>query len=151
MNILFVCTGNTCRSPMAEALLKHHSDGTMNVRSAGIFASEGSPASQQSIEVLKEEGVELDHSSKPLTKDSMEWADLVLTMTEGHKHAILSQFPARKDAVFTLKEHVSEDAQSEQSFPSKDVSDPFGGPVDVYRQTFIELQSLIRKLQKKYS
>ncbi|WP_408008638.1 low molecular weight protein arginine phosphatase [Pseudalkalibacillus sp. A8] len=108
MNILFVCTGNTCRSPMAEALLRHYSNGKIDVQSAGIYASYGSPASAQSIEVLKDEGIPCNHQSQPLTEELVEWADLILTMTSQHKYAIISQFPAILGKVHTIKEHVSD-------------------------------------------
>ncbi|MCF6410918.1 low molecular weight protein arginine phosphatase [Pseudalkalibacillus salsuginis] len=107
MNILFVCTGNTCRSPMAEALLRHYSTGKIEVQSAGIYASYGSPASAQSIEVLKDEGIPCHHKSQPLTEDLAEWADLILTMTSQHKYVIISQFPDKMGKVHTIKEHVS--------------------------------------------
>ncbi len=106
MNILFVCTGNTCRSPMAEAILRHRSDNSIQVRSAGIFASNGSPASRQSVEVLQDKGIKINHQSQALTEELVEWADLVLTMTGQHKQAILSQFPSKIGHIFTLKEHV---------------------------------------------
>lgn len=197
MNILFVCTGNTCRSPMAEAILRHHADDSLKVRSAGLFASAGSPASHQSMQVLKDNGIDIDHRSQPLNEELVEWADLILTMTSQHKQAIISQFPAKMKHVFTLKEHVSEQKESldkieqlydkigqarielmelgngvqdkrqaiyeqmekwmkeaqklEQSVPSMDVSDPFGGSKEIYCQTYEELDELIQKLAKKYS
>ncbi|WP_221567309.1 low molecular weight protein arginine phosphatase [Alkalihalobacillus sp. TS-13] len=197
MNILFVCTGNTCRSPMAEALLRHYSKGKIEVQSAGIYAAYGSPASLQSIEVLKDEGILYNHKSQPLTEDLVEWADLILTMTTQHKQAIISQFPSKLKNVHTIREHVSDhketldkldevydkieqlrvqiyetddgnDAEKqalftkiqdliteaerlEQSMPVMDVSDPFGGPKELYCQTFKELDELVRKLTEKYS
>ncbi|WP_261131071.1 low molecular weight protein arginine phosphatase [Bacillus sp. Marseille-Q3570] len=196
MNILFVCTGNTCRSPMAEALLRHYSKGEIEVQSAGIYAAYGSPASAKSIEVLKDEGIPCNHKSQPLTGDLVEWSDLILTMTTQHKQAIISQFPSKLKNVHTIKEHVSDHKETldkldevydkieqlrvriyetddgdvekqvlftkmqdliaeaerlEQSMPVMDVSDPFGGPKEVYCQTFKELDELVQKLTEKYS
>ncbi|SDJ28600.1 low molecular weight protein arginine phosphatase [Salimicrobium halophilum] len=105
MNILFVCTGNTCRSPMAEAILKDKRN-DFSVASAGIFAGEGQPISEGSRQVLEEEGVEVDHASQPVTQDLLAWADLILTMTERHKQALAMQYDGHDEKLFTLKEYV---------------------------------------------
>ncbi|UOQ45345.1 low molecular weight protein arginine phosphatase [Halobacillus salinarum] len=105
MNILFICTGNTCRSPMAEALLKAKND-EFNVKSAGIFAGDGQPLSKNSAAVLKEMDLTCDHSSVALNEELLQWADLVFTMTDRHKEALAMQYPHYEDKVFTLKEFV---------------------------------------------
>ncbi|RFB17274.1 low molecular weight protein arginine phosphatase [Bacillus sp. HNG] len=138
--VLFVCTGNTCRSPMAEAILRKKAGESIEVKSAGIFASDGSPASTNTAHVLQEKGIECQHSSSLLTQDLIEWATCILTMTSHHKQAILHSFPEAQDKVFTLKEYVDSDG---------DVSDPFGGPVDIYRETYAELEPLIEKVLSK--
>ncbi len=105
MNILFVCTGNTCRSPMAEVLLKSKST-DIGVKSAGIFAGVGQPMTEHSVTVLQEMNLAADHQSKPVDENLLTWSDLVLTMTDKHKETLSIQYPHHEDKFFTLKEYV---------------------------------------------
>ncbi|OLO42269.1 low molecular weight phosphatase family protein [Alkalihalophilus pseudofirmus] len=139
--VLFVCTGNTCRSPMAEALLKQKLNDEIEVQSAGIYAVPGSDASEQTKEVLKERGISFAHRSQTLSLELLNWATIVLTMTESHKQLIISQFPEMNKKVFTLKEY----AQGEDGF-SGDIADPYGGSVNEYRFTAYEIETMIEKL-----
>ncbi|MGM0842387.1 MAG: low molecular weight protein arginine phosphatase [Bacillota bacterium] len=143
MNILFVCTGNTCRSPMAEAVLKHKGAEGFDVKSAGVFAMDGSDASFKTKEVLKENDIIHRHQSSSLSRENLDWASYIFTMTSNHKRAIVDQYPHVADKIFTLKEFVHEDPAD------LDVSDPYGGSVDIYRHTYRELDSLIDELIKK--
>ncbi|MGD6966561.1 low molecular weight protein arginine phosphatase [Rossellomorea vietnamensis] len=143
MNILFVCTGNTCRSPMAEALLRHKGKDAFNVKSAGVFAADGQKASFQTQEVLKENDIIHEHQSSSLSPKHIHWADYIFTMTEGHKQNIAAIHPQAADKMFTLKEFVTESAVD------RDVSDPFGGSMEVYRGTYKEMDGLIERLIEK--
>lgn len=138
MNILFVCTGNTCRSPMAEAILRHKNLENIDVRSAGIFAMDGGQASPQTQQVLDEKGIKHNHQSRCVTQDDVHWADYVFAMTSAHKTMLADKYPFAMDRIFTLKEFASG--------MGLDVSDPFGGSVDMYRRTYQELNQLMTSL-----
>ena len=138
--ILFVCTGNTCRSPMAEAIARKL-DKNLEVKSAGLFTVQGSTISPFAKEVLQENNIVHQHQSTPFTKEVGDWADLILTMTKSHKDYIFSQYPDLRYKVFSLKEYVKADGM--------DVIDPYGGSIDTYRRTFEELYDLITKLGEK--
>ena len=142
MNIYFVCTGNTCRSPMAEAILTSLNMENVNVKSAGIYALEGGAMSDHAQAVLAEEHISLPHISKAVNENDLKWADLVLTMTVKHKELLLASYPQINGKVFTLKEFTA-------PYASKDISDPFGGDVYQYKQTFNELKHYILLLQTK--
>ncbi|MGM0471010.1 MAG: low molecular weight protein arginine phosphatase [Bacillota bacterium] len=108
--ILFVCTGNTCRSSMAEYIFKDLVDcEEYEVMSAGVSAVDGRPPSLQAQQVMKEQGIDIsDHEAQKLTADLVKEADLILTMTRQHKDTVLNKVPESKDKVYALKE-FSED------------------------------------------
>ena len=140
MNIFFVCTGNTCRSPMAQAILTAKKLQGIEVRSAGLFAGE-SPLSLNAQTVLNDQGIEFEHTSKQFLPSDMEWSTLILTMTDAHKQYLLQQYPGATQKLFTLKEFASGS--------SADVSDPYGGSLSTYQQTFEELKGLIEQVVDK--
>jgi protein-tyrosine phosphatase len=132
---LVVCTGNTCRSPMAEGILRQLLSERLNcaadeieqrgatVMSAGISAGPGGAAASQAIEVMSESGIDLrTHSSQAVTPQIINFSDVILTMTNGHRAAIVNRWPHLEKKTFTVRRD------------NGDISDPIGGPVEVYRQ-----------------
>lgn len=148
MNIVIVCTGNTCRSPMAEAILKDalikrgEEIDKFNITSSGISTTDGLDASNHSISALREMNIDLkNHKSKLLTLDLVKKSDLILTMTKAHKDIILNSMPQFSDKVFTLKEFADDN--------DMDIVDPFGGNLEIYKFTAKDIQNTINKLVDK--
>ena len=140
--LIFVCTGNTCRSPMAEGLLKHllGPECGWEVSSAGVCAANGWPASEHAVEALREKGIDIsDLHSQTLTPDLINSADLLVTMTQGHRQAVLAAVPQSEGKVFLLKSFGI--AQS-----AADIYDPVGEALDVYRRVRDEIDAALPDL-----
>ncbi len=130
MTIVFVCTGNTCRSPMAEGLMRAELKSrnvTAAVTSAGLAAC-GDPAADHAVSVMEEWGLDITrHRSRPLTKELADAADRLVVMTETHRALLLAAGVAEEKILL----------------PTGGVPDPFGGSIESYRRTRDRLREIV--------
>ena len=141
MNILFVCTGNTCRSAMAAALMnKIAMENNLDIRidSAGIFADEGQRASENAVLAAAQMGADLSrHTAKQITMELINASDIILTMTKAHKQMLSG---AAKDKVYTLTEYAHKDG---------DITDPYGGDLDEYRECARQIYDALLQIKER--
>lgn len=141
MNILFICTGNTCRSPMAEGFLNkllNEENIDAKAASAGIFAQEGDSATVEAIQAAKNFGVDISsHKASIITEDMLKYSDLILTMTESHKQLL---YPIVGDKIYTLNEFAGFEGN---------IPDPFGGSIDEYNKTAESIMTAVEKVVQK--
>lgn len=145
MNLLFVCTGNTCRSPAAEVLARAEADrrgiSGVSTASAGTFAYPDQPAAAVSIAVAAARGLDLEsHRSRELSLELVEWADHVFVMTESHGRGVRDVVPG------TAVRLVTDSLPGDDPRRGRGVPDPFGGDREVYEETYLELQEAIGAL-----
>lgn len=158
--ILFVCTGNTCRSPMAEGFLRSLLENEpslsehFSAASAGISAYEGGEASKEAISVMQSDwGIDISgHRSAVLKREHIAASSLILTMTRSHRDSIISAYPEAKDKTYTLKEYAGGTISNpllRQSDDSIDIPDPYGRPPRYYNRCAGEIRQAVERLAEK--
>ena len=140
--VLFICTGNTCRSPMAaaifEKMLEEKGVGRreIKVESAGIYALENERATREAVEVMRSAGIDITkHRSRLVTETMLAGADLVLTMTRNHRRHLQDLYPDYKYKVYTLAEYSGQ--------PEEEIPDPYGQSIEAYRLALQQIKSLL--------
>ena len=143
--VLFVCTGNMCRSPMAKGLLKNripiHLKDDMVVQSAGVGTWNGAPATELAIQVCQEAQIDIGHhQSQSIEPEIIEEANLIFALDQGHFSTLRRYFPDSMDHIYLLKEYKNRDISK------PDISDPIGESYDFYKIIFEEIDQEINRI-----
>ncbi len=142
LNILIVCTGNTCRSPIAEGIFRDIADKRevdIVVKSAGLSAERGNAASPNAISSMEDIGIDIKkHQSQPVTKGIIDESDIILTMTTAQKDILIRKHPNKIYNIFSLNEYAFGN--------DTDIMDPFGGDKALYDKIRDEIMSAIESI-----
>ena len=138
MRVIFVCTGNTCRSPMAEKIFADMTkDDGVEVESRGVMCRKGAPMALNAAMVMHDMHLSTEHESTPLSESDIKDADYIITMTAGHK-AVIEEMLGKSDNVVTLDSLTH----------GGDIPDPYGMDINVYRATAAKIKEELTKLKE---
>ncbi|MBW2645178.1 MAG: low molecular weight protein arginine phosphatase [Deltaproteobacteria bacterium] len=145
MNILFVCTGNICRSPTAEGILRkliaERQTEKIEAASAGLYALPGNSVSRLALQVAQEHGVDLSqHSAQLVSSQLIAWADFVLVMEPAHREGLIACYPEAKKKIFMIR-HFADSGSSPRS-----IADPYGLQYESYRFCYLDLEDAVKGL-----
>src|SRR6056297_302907 len=143
MKVLFLCTGNTCRSPMAEGIfkkmLRKKGIEDVEVASRGLVAALGKPVAENAFLAVGEKHIRIgNHVVRQLSRNDIEESDLILTMTKSHAYQAFSMFALKDQHIHTLKDFVG-------GYEERDIADPIGGSLGDYRKCAKEIEEALKK------
>jgi len=147
MKVMFICTGNICRSAMAEYMLKRRAkveNKNIEVCSCGIYAENGDIPTYESMQVMKEYGIDISkHKATNIRNSNIKDMDVILCATNRHKDTVIYMYPELEEKVYTMKEYAGYDEYD------LDISDPWGYGLNVYRNCAKEIEQCVDKYIEK--
>ena len=147
MKVMFVCTGNICRSAMAEAMMKNmvkKENKNIDIYSCGIFAEDGWNATDNAVEVMKEHNIDLSkHRATNIRSSNIKNMDIILCATTSHKNNVINMYPDLVDKTYTIKEYAG--------YPKNDldINDPWGYDLSTYRACARKIEDCLEKIMEK--
>lgn len=149
MKIMFICTGNICRSAMAEGMMKKLTkDNNLNldICSCGIYAEDGDYATYNAIEASEYYDVDIkNHRATNIKNSKIKEMDLILCATESHKHSVIYMYPELKEKTYTMKEYAKIDKDGQDM----DIKDPWGYDLNIYQNCAKEIEGCLIKIIEK--
>lgn len=146
MKIMFICTGNICRSAMAHKMLEKRAkeeNKNIEVYSCGVYAVNGDVPTYEGIEVMREYGIDLSkHRATNIRSSNIKEMDIILCATNSHKNNVIAMYPELKEKVFTMKEYAGYK-------DDLDIKDPWGYGIETYRMCTSEIENCINRMIDK--
>ena len=141
MKIMFICTGNICRSAMAHAMLSKkvkEENKNIEVYSCGLYAEDGWVSTDEAIETMKDYGIDLkNHRATHIRNSNIKEMDVILCATRRHKDMVIYMYPELKEKVYTMKEYAG------YKEDDLDIDDPWGYGIDIYKKCAKEIEGCI--------